>query len=539
MFDHPLLAYLAPVVALVIGGLAWMARRRRIRAAAGWSEALGAAARRTGRSSPWLLGAVGLALGLAVAGPRWGAAEISTETRALSVVIGIDISRSMLAEDAQPNRLQHALREARRLIQDARGDRLALLAFAGKSYILTPLTLDDGAVSLQLDALDPDVASEGGTELAAVLRQGGEILSVANEGGAKALVLFTDGEAHDSLAGVLTAANDLRAKGITVILVAQGGVTPVRIPLRDLNGTITEYKKDATGNVVFTQRHDEILRALADAAEGVLVPADAPDQAGAIWKTLAGLDRAAASGRRTQDAVPRAWLFALAAGLLLLIHAATRRSAALVAILLAVGLSSASAQRPSTGDRRLARGDSARAAKAFLEEARARTLADTSWYNAGTMALATSAYDSARVAFAGALNSLDPGLRFRTLYNLGLAALLQSRQDTSRRAALEDEAASRFREALLLDPKSADAKWNLELVQHQPPPSPPQGGGGKSQRPQGGGSRPEPPSGGGQRGMSRSEAEQILSSVERFERAVRADQLRRRRVAHSATDKDW
>ena len=71
----------------------------------------------------------------------------------------------MLAEDVAPSRLQRAGREARRLIQDLEGDRLGLIAFAGRSYILAPLTVDGGAVRMYLDALDPDLASEGGTNL--------------------------------------------------------------------------------------------------------------------------------------------------------------------------------------------------------------------------------------------------------------------------------------------------------------------------------------------------------------------------------------
>src|SRR6185295_16747294 len=104
----------------------------------------------------------------------------------------------------------------------ARGDRIALLAFAGRSYILTPLTLDDAAVSLQLDALDPDVASEGGTELASVLSQGKDLLGAAAEGGAKVLVVFTDGETHDSVDVAVAAAKELGSAGITLIMVGEG-----------------------------------------------------------------------------------------------------------------------------------------------------------------------------------------------------------------------------------------------------------------------------------------------------------------------------
>ncbi len=114
-----------------------------------------------GGSGPWLVGIALLCGAVAVAGPRGGRTSVKTEARALSLVIATDISRSMLAEDVQPSRLGRAKREARRLVQDLDGDRLGLIAFAGRSYILTPLTVDGGAVSLYLDGLDPDLASEG------------------------------------------------------------------------------------------------------------------------------------------------------------------------------------------------------------------------------------------------------------------------------------------------------------------------------------------------------------------------------------------
>jgi Ca-activated chloride channel family protein len=534
-FDLPLLLFVAPGAALLLAGLSWLARRRRVRAADRWSVALGALARRSARFGAPLVGLAGLLAATGAAGPRWGSTDVATESRALNLVIAIDVSRSMLAEDASPNRLQRAIREARRLLQDARGDRIALLAFAGRSYILTPLTLDDGAVRLQLDALDPEIASEGGTELAPVLRQGAQLLDAASEGGARALVLFTDGEGHDSLSGALEAARALRRAGATLIVVGEGSPAPTRIPIRDPAGSLVEFKKDASGAEVFTARRDDVLRAVADAGRGILVPGDFPDQAGAIWKTLAGLDRSTAFGRRTEDQLPRAWLFALGAALLLGLQAA-RRPAALLGVLLLAGSGSAMAQRPAPGLLRAARGDTARAVRAFADAARAGRAPDTSWYNAGTLAMEAGDDESAREALGAALASLDPALRFRSLYNLGLAALRRSRSDSARRTELEREAATRLREALLLDPRHEAAKWNLELVSRRRPPPP--SGGGQTPRPRSGpGEGPPPPP--SSSGMSRSEAEQILASVERTEEAVRADQLRRRRPARSAGAKDW
>ncbi len=534
--DSPMLLVLAPVAALLLGWLAWLVRRARSRSLALWApDRAGAAA--SGKAGPWLLGAAGLLAGVGAAGPRWGATETELTGRALNLAIGIDISRSMLAEDAAPNRLQRAIREARRLVQDSRGDRLALLAFAGQSYILTPLTLDDGAVSLQLDALDPEVASEGGTELAAVLAQGRGLLGAAAEGGARVLVVFTDGETHDSIDAAVAAARALRADGVTLILVGEGDTVPTRIPLRDERGALNGYKTDADGLVVRTWRRDAVLRAVADAGGGVLVPAEAADQEAGIHRVVAALERSATRERRREDLTPRGWLFALAATLLLGVQALRRRGPALAVIALTLlPASRSAAQRASTGDRLLRRGDTAGAALAFVRDAARRPVGDTAMFNAGTAALARGQLAAAREWLGTASRSLDPSLRYRALYNQGLAALLESRADSGKRAELEEFAAQRFREALLLAPGSQAAKWNLELVQQRTPP--PSGGGGSKPPPTPPKQAPPTPSPTGG-ALSQAEAEQILNSVDRTEREVRVDQARRRRMAQSAVAKDW
>ena len=262
MFDTPLLLILAPVLGLAFGFAAWLGRRRRIRLARRWSPSLGRLARARGTWAPLVLGLTGLSAVVSLAGPRWGRTEVRTETRALSLVFAMDISRSMLAEDVSPNRLQRSIREARRLIQDLEGDRLGLIAFAGRSYILAPLTVDGGAIRLYLDALDPDLASEGGSNLASVLAQGSQLLGATSDPADRVLVAFTDGEAHDTLTEVVRAAEALKEAGIHLILVAEGASGPSRIPVRDSSGALVEYKRDEDGTVIQTQRRDDILHAI-------------------------------------------------------------------------------------------------------------------------------------------------------------------------------------------------------------------------------------------------------------------------------------
>jgi len=551
-FDAPVVLAVAPLV----GGAVWFAaawaRRVRIRRAALWSEETVRRALGAGRFGPTAL-AVAAFLGVvALAGPRWGEATIVAETRALSVVMAMDISRSMLAEDASPSRLGRALREGRRLVQDLDGDRVGLLAFAGSSYILSPLSIDGSALTLYLDALDPEVASEGGTGLAGALRQGGELLRASSDLADRVLVVFTDGEAHDSLAAVTEQAQRLHAAGIKLILVAEGGRTPSRIPVRDEHGALLTYQRDEDGRVIQTSRRDDILGAIADAAQGTLVAADLPDQAGAVRDLVASYRRARASEARTEQGKLRAWLPLLGAVALLVTQAVTRRTAALIGLALWCLLPPpARAQQParprSAAERAWDRHDLAGARAAYLAELAARRKDDTAWYNAGTAALADSDAETARGSLTHAAASLDPDVRFRALFNLGLLALREAMTDSAARDVRLADAERAYREALLLRPHDLGAKWNLELaVRHQHGGSssrsnPPSGGSGGPQSGGGGGSSRGRAQGGAgvQGGMSPAQADQVLRSIGQQELKTRRDRTGQTRRAAEPGVKDW
>ncbi len=551
-FDAPIVVALSPVVAVAVWFAAAWARRTRIRRAAAWSEQTARTARAAGRLGS---GTLGLAAGLAavaLAGPRWGEEKIVTETRGLNLVIAVDISRSMLAEDAAGSRLARALREARRLVQDLDGDRLGLVAFAGTSYILSPLSVDGPAITLYLDALDPDMASEGGTALAPALAQGADLLRASPEVADRVLVVFSDGEGHDSLAGTMREARQLSELGIHLILVAEGGRDPSRIPVRDERGALVAWQRDADGNVVETTRHDDELGAVADAAQGTLVAAELPDQAGAVRDLVASYKRATATESRTQRGRPRAWIPLVLALVVLGAQTATRRTAALVAITLCV-VAPAGAQEPgparprSAAEKAWDQGHAVEAALAYLAELAVRQDDDTAWYNAGTASLAAGDADAARASLSRAAASLDPDVRFRALYNLGLLALAQARVDTANRDVHLADAERAYREALLLKPRHLPAKWNLELVNRMhrssanrpnPRPSPTPSGGAPPDQSRGSGAGNPPPQG-ASGGLNEAQADQVLRSIGQEELRTRRDRTGRNRRAVAAGVKDW
>lgn len=541
IFDSPLLLILSPLFAVIAGLVAWRARSRRLHHARAWSAEAELKARSYGRGVPLVLGLAVLGGGIALAGPRGGRGEVTARTQALSVVFAIDISRSMLAEDAAPSRLDRSVREARRLAQDLEGDRIGLIAFAGRSYILAPLTVDVGAINIFLDALDPDLASQGGTSLGSVLSQARGLLSASEEGADRVLVVFTDGESHDSIPETIAEAKALGEAGIRLVLVGEGGTRPVKIPLRDSVGNLLEYKLDETGRPVLTSRRDDVLQEIAEAAEGTVVSADLPDQAGAVSDLLEAFKRTPTASTQASNTLPRSWVPVLIAALLLLVHTVTRRHASLIAIAgLAILARPAQAQRASPGARALEEGKPAEAATRFLRETGSSGARDTAWYNAGTAAMEAGNMEVARRALSEAAKSPDPDLRYRALYNLGVASLVEARSGGEQKEALLEEAQRALRDALLLQPASERAKWNLELTNRQKPPSsgggntPPQQGGGGGGQAEGQGGEQESPS-----SLSRREAEQILGSVEREERQTRARRAQRDRSASATVGRDW
>lgn len=552
-FDAPVVLVLAPVIGAMVWAAAAWARRSRIRRAAAWSEATARIARSAGRLGAPALGLAAAFAAVALSGPRWGEERIVTETRGLNLIVAVDISRSMLAEDVKPSRLGRALREARRLVQDLDGDRLGLAAFAGASYILSPLSVDGSALTLYIDALDPDIASEGGTSLAPAIAQGIELLHASPEIADRVLVMFTDGEAHDSLDQAIAEARRLADLGIHLILVAEGGRDPARIPVRDERGTLVAWQQDLDGNSIQTSRRDDVLGAIADAAQGTIVAAELPDQAGAVRDLVASYKRATATESRTQRGRPRAWIPLLLAGLVLATQTFTRRTTALVGLLVVVAPAStmrAQALPParprSEAEKLWDKGDVRGAAAAYLTDLKANEEDDTAWYNTGTAAMAAADPTLARASLARAAASLDPDLRFRALYNLGLLALLEARADSANRETHLADAERAYREALLLKPFHVRAKWNLELVNRMrgsdggnkpnppPPPSPGNGGGGG-----GAGQPPPPPPQSNSGGMSESQADQVLKSIGQEELRTRRDRTGRTRRAAAAGVKDW
>ncbi len=401
--------------------------------------------------------------------------------------------------------------------------------------MLSPLTVDGSALHLFIDALDPEFVSAGGTELAAVLDQGRDLLFAGDPVADRVLVVFTDGEAHDSLEAIVSAAQRLRRDRVRLVLVAEGGIEPVPIPVREPDGTLIGYQRDPDDEVVGTTRRDDVLTAAADAAQGVLVAAQLADQAGAVRDLVAAYKRSPQATSTAAQDISRAWIPLLAAALVLLAHTVTRRSMALISLLLILGAGGAQAQGPrNRGDEAWEEGDYQAAATAYLEQVAAGRGGDTTLFNLGTAALAAGDTALARRALEQVAESLEPELRFRALYNLGLLRLRLAEADSGNAAVHLQASRRHYREALMLRPRHRAAKWNLELVVRRTPES-----GAQGPPPPSGSESPPPPEESPPEGLSAAQAQQILNSMAEEERRTRYRQSQSRQVRETRGRKEW
>lgn len=552
--DYPWMAFAALGVALLafVLVLAGHARRRQRLTRFGSAEAIARLAPSDAAMPPraraWRLAFAALSLAIAIAGPRWGRSEQTLEVEGVDVAIALDLSLSMMAEDERPSRLERMKQEVRRLRASSPGDRYALIGFAGRSYILSPLTSDDGAIDLFLDNLSPSIVGQAGSAMAPPLRQGIDLLLASRGDADRALVVMSDGEAFDDHQEALTLATEAKAAGLHLITVGFGTAAGSTIPVNGPSGR--DVKHDELGEVVQTRYDPTLLAALATAAGGEFIAAEATDKGNRIRRALAGLETASREEAMRLSRPARYHWFALLALALLLVDAwfadggrlprwLRRRSAASTAILgvlLALGARDLRAQ-PALSDALRAQRDgrtaeSIRQYRAILADGDKRPVV---MYNLGTALLAADSLDGAVEALERALFTPNEELRTRARYNLGLAYLKRGlKLDGEARSVALQSARRAFRTVLLERPGNPDAQWNYELALRAPSG----GGGGSSNNPQNQSPLPQPtPS--QQSAMSKQQAEALLDAAAREERETQARRQRGNTPLRSAGQKDW
>ena len=208
-------------------------------------------------------------LWLALVGPQWGFRWEALRRRGVDLVIGLDVSKSMLAEDVKPNRLERAKLAIRELLPELRGDRIGLIAFAGTSFAQCPLTVDYGAFALTLEEVTADTIPRGGTALGEAIRSGLTLLQSSAES-SRALVLITDGEDHTGEA--MRAAEEAAKRGVRIFCVGIGTAEGELIPVTDAQGQ-HGFLKDREGRTVKSRLDEALLQRIALATGGSYVHA--------------------------------------------------------------------------------------------------------------------------------------------------------------------------------------------------------------------------------------------------------------------------
>ena len=491
---------------------------------------------------------IALLAGLALSGPRWGLARGPVSARGIDMAIAIDASLSMMAPDERPSRLERVKQEVRRLRAMSQADRVALIAFAGRSYILTPLTSDDGAIELFLDNLDPSVVGQAGSSIARAIRQGTELLLASDGGADRALVLMTDGEAFEPAEEVKAAATEAGVKGVSLVTVGFGTTQGSTIPIQD--GSVMREKRDDDGKIVITRYSPELLEEAAKAAGGTFIPADASDKATRVRGALRSLRTAKRNVDSREDHVPRyLWLLLPALALLAydtwwltsrraLKDAASRGSSTMppVALLLLLGalpvtlMSCKQAPDPAA---LFAEGNVQAAIAGYRAQIANGDTTVRTRYNLGTALIGADSLKAAAELLDLVRRDSDGETRMRARFNVGYTSLVMGRTPQNPEAEADFAAARAAYRAFLTDrPSDADAKWNYELALRKPPP--PQGGGGGGGDSQNDKQEEQRQN---QGGLDQKQAEALLNSAAREERDVQGRKQRQGRTPPGG--KDW
>src|SRR6056300_945462 len=390
------------------------------------------------------------------------------------VVFALDVSRSMLAEDLTPSRLEKAKLLISRTVDQLGGDRVGIIAYAGSAYPALPITTDYAAAKMALRAASPDAVPSQGTNLAAALAYATDYFNPASPAG-RFVIVLTDGEDHEDL----TAGSADPALPVQTMLVALGTTSGGPIPIsRTSRGTT--FKKDKNGEVVITKRDIEKLSSIGSSLDATVIDGNNTESTlKAIQDFIAGGDKADINEEVALNYESQfQWflfpaLFVLALYLLLPAHTGRRVKASLLVVFVLVYSPAMHAQEADSlvvgntedwtkhdygkrireGNEKFEAGDLSGAAQAFAEAATAEPDAFEPLYNLGsTLMAAGEAEQAASVLLKSAQNTEDPGTKSNALYNAGNAFMAAEKYQ---------EAVGAYAESLRKNPLQNDAMYNL------------------------------------------------------------------------------
>jgi tetratricopeptide (TPR) repeat protein len=407
---------------------------------------------------------------MALANPQIGTKLETVKREGVDIMIALDVSNSMLAEDFKPNRLENAKRQISLMLDHLKNDRIGIVVFAGASFLQLPLTTDYSAVRLFLSAIDTDIVSVQGTAIGSAIRMSMQSF-VQGETKYKVIVVISDGENFEDDA--LDAAKEAASAGIVIHTIGMGSPQGVPIPVYQ-KGVQTGFKKDAEGSVVITRLDEVLLQRIADTTKGKYIRAGVrQDELNSIFKQIEGMEKKQIAAKMYTEFEDRFQYPLLAALILLLMEffLSERKlewpsfwksilpAAAKVSIfsLLFCTQSYADSERTLVrdGNRQYKDKQYTEAEVNYRKALEKNKELKEGQFNLGDALYKQGRYEEAEKQFRLAAEKSSGASRAQAYHNLGNTLLKQKK--------IEDSIQS-YKDALKLNPQDQDTKYNLEFA---------------------------------------------------------------------------
>jgi len=206
---------------------------------------------------------------IGIANPQIGSKLEKVERKGADLMIALDVSNSMLAEDIRPNRLTRSTQAISKLVDNLQGDRIGIVVFAGKAYMQLPITTDYSAAKMFLSTISTGMVPSQGTAIAEAIEMAAG--SFRQDDRSKALIIITDGEDHEGDA--IEAARTAAQQGVRLYTIGMGSPEGTPIPVYDANGNQVGYKKDRQGQTIISRLNETMLQQIASAGDGIYIRA--------------------------------------------------------------------------------------------------------------------------------------------------------------------------------------------------------------------------------------------------------------------------
>lgn len=393
---------------------------------------------------------------ISLANPQMGTKSEVLETKGFDVFLALDISKSMMAADIPPSRLDRLKRLSEELIRSLTGNRIGLIVFAGNAYLQTPLTTDYRALLLFLQTLSPDIVSNQGTNFSSAISVALRYFSYQKANG-KALIIMSDGENHEP--GLEDAAREAAKKGISAFTIGIGSLAGAKIP--DYSSGFNSFKTDENGNPVISKLEEENLKTIARITRGNYY-ALSIDQSSTLNSLLADLKRFEKTGLETRvysEYKSFYQLFLAIACFFFLLEfllSYKKMSTTLVLALFSGYLFSQNDHKDLREGDRLYRQKETVAAEEAYRKALEKKASPKAWYNLGNAVYNQGRFEESANNYQQSIDKLNPsGQKANAYYNLGNALY----QKGNFKGSIEA-----YKQALRINPGDQETQHNLSVV---------------------------------------------------------------------------